>query len=96
MDGEQRVLAKLKRRQDGLHIVSTREEYVQTFFIKSAEKSQIGFTSFGKEASSNPLLRGALRAVRYSGKGVWDRAQQGQSSIGHQDSESVGGQRKFD
>lgn len=63
MDGEQRVLGKLKRRQNGLHIVSTREKYVQTFFIKPAEKSQVFFISFGKEASSDPVLREALGEV---------------------------------
>lgn len=60
MDGEQRVLGKLKRCQGGLHIVSTRKKCVQTFFIKSAEKSQVDFISFGKEANSKPVLRGAL------------------------------------
>lgn len=36
------------------------------FFIKSAEKSQVGFISFGKEASSNPFRRGALGEVKHS------------------------------
>lgn len=35
-------------------------------FIKSAELRQVGFMSFGKEASSNPVLRGALREVKHS------------------------------
>lgn len=36
------------------------------FFIKPAEKSQVGFISFGKEASSNPVLREALGEVKHS------------------------------
>lgn len=35
-------------------------------FIKSAEERQVGFMSFGKEASLNPILRGALGEVKHS------------------------------
>lgn len=35
-------------------------------FIKSAEERQVGFMSFGKEASLNPILRGVLGEVKHS------------------------------
>lgn len=39
-------------------------------FIKSAEERQVGFMSFGKEASLNPILRGALG----SGEGCMEQS----------------------